>query len=460
MAEKTETEINPKMAKKPKWMKILEKQSWQAELVISGAAIFGSLQLPGTINELIDFGIYYISDKTSVLFYVFSFYLMAVAVILIVNFIIHFVLRALWIGMLGLVSVYPKGINHEFESYSEDYNQKIKKEFPDINQFNQRLDNLCSIMFAGTALYAMIFLSIIIAGLVLALLTNLIHSFFPQWDFTLIFLSIAIPLLLPGMLQSIFLLKNLREKEWVKKIHFPIYKNYAKGMFNIFYTPVNYIQLTLGTNSGLLKAGLFSFFYGIIVTGIALKVTENSNIELLGRNDFKNHNNSSTKWSSTLYENLIPEDSKIFGPTIPSDRITTEDIKLFIPRFGREEMTVDSICPNKWTYNDSLSVDENDDLKLKSRMECHNKYYHIYLNDSLLTNLRFYNFQHPNKNEPGYITHIPSVNCKNGSNEIKIVLGYKIPRTDEYKQYRIPFRYIDRFQPTGLAGSKTDSFNH
>ena len=125
MAEKTETENSPKMAKKPKWMKILEKQSWQAELVISGAAIFGSLQLPEAINRLIDQGIYYISDMTSTVVGVALFYLMAVAVILIANFIIHFILRALWIGMLGLVSVFPNGINYKFESYSEDYNLSL-----------------------------------------------------------------------------------------------------------------------------------------------------------------------------------------------------------------------------------------------------------------------------------------------------------------------------------------------
>lgn len=39
--EKVNSNITPK--KKPKWLRALESQSWQAELVISGLAIFGSL---------------------------------------------------------------------------------------------------------------------------------------------------------------------------------------------------------------------------------------------------------------------------------------------------------------------------------------------------------------------------------------------------------------------------------
>ena len=441
MEEKTQPEIIGKSAKKPKWMKILEKQSWQAELVISGAAIFGSLQLPGAINGLIDWAIYYFSDMTSAVVGLALFYLMAVAVILIANFIIHFILRALWIGMLGLVSVFPNGINYTFESYSEDYNQKIKKEFPDINKFNQNLDNLCSIMFAATALGAMIFLSIILFGIVLGFVSYLIHSFIPQWDFTLIFVIIGSICVLPGMFQSFFLLKNLKEQEWVKRIHFPIYKTYAKIMFNVFYKPVNYIQLTLATNSGLLKSALIGLLYSIVVGILVGVLILDSNIDLLDRKSFKTHLNSSTNWYPALYENHHHEDLKIFGPTIQSDQISDNEIKLFIPRFGREEITLDSICPNKWTYNDSLSVKINEDLKLQSRMECHNKYYQIYMNDSLLTNLRFYNTNHPNNHVSGYLTYLSTSSCQLGENILQIRLGYKIPRTDEHKVYRIPFKY-------------------
>ena len=36
---------------KPDWLVNLEQESWQAELIISGLAILGALQLPGLIDR-------------------------------------------------------------------------------------------------------------------------------------------------------------------------------------------------------------------------------------------------------------------------------------------------------------------------------------------------------------------------------------------------------------------------
>ena len=53
----TENIPNKIEKKKPKWLRILEQQSWQAELLISGIAIVGALQLPELIHEFTDFSI-------------------------------------------------------------------------------------------------------------------------------------------------------------------------------------------------------------------------------------------------------------------------------------------------------------------------------------------------------------------------------------------------------------------
>ena len=55
MKGKKVIESNISTKKKPKWLRALETQSLQAELVISGLAIFGSLQLPSLLNNLVDY---------------------------------------------------------------------------------------------------------------------------------------------------------------------------------------------------------------------------------------------------------------------------------------------------------------------------------------------------------------------------------------------------------------------
>jgi len=441
MSEKTKNQEKTLPSKKPKWMKILEKQSWQAELVISGVAIFGALQLPEALHNFIDFSIYNAPEQILFIVELFILYLAFIVPILIINFILHFVLRALWIGMLGLVSVFPQGINYKFESWSDDYNQKIEKEFPDINQFNKKLDDLCSIMFAGTALGVMMSISISFVGFVLGIIAYAIHHFIPNWNYEIIFLILFSFIAIGGTLQSLLHLKSLRNKKWVQKFHFPIYKTYAKFMFTIFYKPVNYINLTMATHTGMLKSAFYAFIYFFFIALITLMLTRSSNINLLNRHRFHSFQNNPMVWNPNQYLNTFDADSKIFGPVIPSSHISEDEIELFIPRFAREKIMVDSICSSNWTYNDSLSSNENLKLEWHNRIDCHNKYYHIYINDSLLTNLKFYNINHPNKGEKGYVTHLPMNGSKVGENILKVVLGYKYSKKNEQKMYQIPFRY-------------------
>lgn len=442
MEEKDQTEISPKSGKKPKWMKVLEKQSWQAELVISGAAIFGALQLPEVLRNLVDFCIYHAPEQILVLALIFITYLAFVIPILIINFILHFVLRALWIGMLGLVSVFPNGINYSFESWSEDYGQKVKKEFPDINQFNQQLDNLCSIIFSGTSLGVMMFVSISIVVFAMGMIAYLLNHLIPVLDFNIIFLIIFFSITVIGMLQGIFISKRLREKAWVQKIHFPIYKLYAKLMFTIFYRPINYINLTLSSNTGIMKSLAYAFLYFFVIGIFTLFLLETTNHDLLANNTFHRYQNSPMQWDAAQYKNTLPNDTKIFGPIIQSDKIVESEIELFIPRFAREQIIKDSICSTKHIYDDKLSSEENEKLDWENRIDCHNRYYKIYLNDSLIRDIKFYNINYPNKGERGFLSHISTKNCKQGENILKVVLGYRNPRNHEQKMFQIPFRYV------------------
>ena len=132
MKGKKVIESNISTKKKPKWLRALETQSWQAELVISGLAIFGSLQLPSLLNNLVDYCLFNFSEEYMEVFFFLFIYPYFAATILIFSFIAHLILRALWIGMLGLVSVYPNGINPDQDFFSKDYMKKFLKEYPKV----------------------------------------------------------------------------------------------------------------------------------------------------------------------------------------------------------------------------------------------------------------------------------------------------------------------------------------
>ena len=95
---------------KKSWLARLAEDSWVAELIISGVAIYGSLSIHERIHFLVDWSIQNLYGDFLSATYLLLFYIFVGAQVLIVSFIFHFFLRGLWIGMAGLYSVYPQGV--------------------------------------------------------------------------------------------------------------------------------------------------------------------------------------------------------------------------------------------------------------------------------------------------------------------------------------------------------------
>ena len=84
--------------------------TWEVELLISGVAVFAMLQLPGWLDDRM----FALEPRVGsewrpvlVLFYMYS---KSTAVVLAATFAIHLLLRAQWIALVGMDSVYPQGV--------------------------------------------------------------------------------------------------------------------------------------------------------------------------------------------------------------------------------------------------------------------------------------------------------------------------------------------------------------
>ncbi|MEM6967632.1 MAG: hypothetical protein AAF573_22910 [Bacteroidota bacterium] len=422
--------------KKPKWLKILEKQSWQAELVISGLAIFGSLQLPAIVNALIDFALFNFSEQYMYLLMYFFVYLLLASNILIVSFIAHFALRTLWIGLLGLVSVYPDGINASYERFSKDYMQKLLRAFPDINDFNKRLDDLCSIIFAttGAAVITMTMISITVGALIV--IATLVHKILPFVSVQNTFLFILALLLFYSLFVSALSNKKLKEKEWVKRIQFPLTQWMGKVIYNIAYEPITYIQMTLLTNSKRSKYIVGNvLIFAVSMISVFVNMFQ-SNIGYFPSDNFFYYRTNTAYLSNVNYENLNTKKISHIAPMIQSDVIEDGAIRLFIPFLERERIYMNEIC-GEYQNSEDLSGRPLRRAKAKFEVACCNKYYDIYLNDTKLDDLTYYQHDHSNNGESGFLTYIPTENCQSFQNVLKVKSHYKYD--EESREMIIPF---------------------
>ena len=83
---------------------------------------------------------------------------------IILNLIIHVVLRSLWIGALGLRYI-SGDIDIEKLNYSKRFTNYLKKKIGSFDDYIEKLEKLCSVIFA------------ILAGIIALIITNIILVF-------------------------------------------------------------------------------------------------------------------------------------------------------------------------------------------------------------------------------------------------------------------------------------------
>lgn len=131
----------------------LTAQSWNLELAISGVAMFAILQLP----DLLDSAFSYLQQNFLLNAEGFAHLIPPLAYsmiratfnVLFAAFLINFVMRAFWVGLVGLLAVYPSGIHYDRIPFSTPYaQQKLAEELGPLDRYILWLDKRCNIVFA------------------------------------------------------------------------------------------------------------------------------------------------------------------------------------------------------------------------------------------------------------------------------------------------------------------------
>ena len=134
--------------------------TWEVELLISGVAVFAMLQLPGQLDDALfalepRLG----SDWRQILIlgYIYG---KSAAMILATTFVLHLLLRARWIALVGMHSVYPKGILLDKLRMGPIQNEVEQELDQPIPERIERADNLATTVFAIGVMLAMMLIGI------------------------------------------------------------------------------------------------------------------------------------------------------------------------------------------------------------------------------------------------------------------------------------------------------------
>ena len=141
------------------WLEKLQQESWQLELLISGLALFGIYE---SQDLLIELRMYVQSNSEGMTKVSQNFFIGILGVgwkIFFINLLIHVILRGLWIGAIGLRYV-SQDIDYEALNYSEYFTQMLKNRVGAFDDFIEKLEKICSVLFAYTFLLFLLFFSL------------------------------------------------------------------------------------------------------------------------------------------------------------------------------------------------------------------------------------------------------------------------------------------------------------
>lgn len=242
------------MSKKPKdistnffsqWLEKLQQESWQLELLISGFALFGIYNSYGLI---LDFRISTMAtsstgNASNFLFFIWS--LMYIGWrIFFINLLIHVILRALWIGAIGLRYV-SNEIEYDQLGYTSYFENYLRESVGSYDDFIENLEKICSVLFSFTFLLFLFFISLIIFGMLVSIPESIVRGL-DLWDHwsEYIFMGTTIIFVLLGIIVFIdfISLGGIRKinDPLVEKIYAPIYKFYSWITLSFLYRPLLY----------------------------------------------------------------------------------------------------------------------------------------------------------------------------------------------------------------------------
>jgi hypothetical protein len=438
---------------KDNWLQELSNQSWNLELIVSGAAIFSTSFLPGIVDDAANYFLDNFRSNDEVLNYVLPILATSLSkgasYLLIFAFFIHFIYRGFWIALVGLRAVYPQGIVvKRIPNATEEVKKTIMRKFGSFDAYIIGLDKKCSQIFSiAFVLVLFNILMVLIYGLGFIFLIGF-KTYFPdlyismkpflKW-FVIIgsFSSFCIALI--GMS------KKLRENSVLGKI-LNSFIDKSSFMYLGLYKPINFINYVFASNISLKRYMFWAYSGMLLFFAIGFYIFINVTITMRGgtigetRSFFKTGDTPSS-FSNDAYDNLRSPENRIAPATIQSDIIQDPFIKLFIKYEKILDQDLSKICSQP-SIPDSFGRQAIRVMTDSLHLICFHQLFQISLNDSIIQNDFLFD-THRDRNTKGVITYIDTKICREGKNQIKIKkLDQDPKKKGQYKDhYSIPFWY-------------------
>jgi hypothetical protein len=393
---------------KDNWLKRVQEQSWEPEILISGIVLFALFQIPPLIERAAEFlnlySIMIFSDGN--VDEVLAAILLAATYWLIFGFTTHLIGRSIWAAFVGLSYVYEGGIRVERLKFGEAYRDLISKNI-DYEILIVRLEKFCSRIFAVSFLLFMCILGVFFFLTVVGGLIATILELKPEWiDYTH-YIDPVLQVVGLIYLFDFVTLGLIKRIPFVNKIYYPFYRVMSFLTLAPLYRSIYYGFVT---NHKSWKVGLGMLIFSAITFVMVQSINQEVNladatvIDVTGGEDFLFPGN---------YANLANGDPSI-RMVFESDIIERNVAKVFVVHGSlyEEEMVL------KPCNYEELAESEKYDLD-SLEMECLKRFYNLQLNGERIQPDYLF-AEDRNLKRKGLVAYLDLAHLPRGMHEIRL----------------------------------------
>lgn len=424
-------EENDTIETNPAWLQKLKNESWEAELLVSAIAIFAIFSSFSFFDWVCDMFINRLNPDQYFIGYMITFLGFIAFGILGALFVIHLSLRAYWIGLVGLNSVFPD-YSLEDSAYSKTFTEKMLQKLPKLPRTIQNLDEICSVIYSVAFTLLLIYLYLGLFSAIYLLLFNMLSDYVPNY---ILLIPLVLMVIVYLIQMSLTLIANIKKFKNNTRIQTWYFHSTIWGSA-ILYGPLykNLLQITMifGSNfkkkKALVRTMIFMLVFGMIL-GI-YKIFQSNVMYLLS---FENNNDTSRAYTNFYASNLSDSDF-LLAPEIPSEIITQQTFKIFVPLLDNEKNRMYDDCN---TSSKNSPEDDNFDRQKgwQANLDCYASKINIQIDTQPIT-VDFLKMDHPKTGQFGLIGFINLKEIPQGKHALKIVKGVS---SDLKKSWEIPF---------------------
>lgn len=407
---------------KPSWINKVQEESWQAELLVSGAVIVALFYAPSLVINWLEYFIYRADTFIAPFIGYFSLFIMTGVYILIILLVIHFILRAWWIALLGLDFVFPHGVGDKpYMTVTKGILDLYKRDFTAPQDEIKRLDKIGSLMFSIILTYIMVYIMIAFWVLVVGILLRIIYSFFPAIvDYqNYILLGLYILIFIP-MIKSYFRKKKYKDNpEYADNKMYTSMQRQGKFLYLLFYQPVTYTMTLIFSNMEKNKMLGYGFLLIMIIGNIcgSIHTFGYSIIDTISDPEEMILSMSSNTYIDDVHYRDKNQTAYPLYPSIQSDIITEDYIKLFVPILAMDK---ESIRKKGYPTRVKRRAANKDSL-LNARLNGYKDHVTVTINDSPIPNAEIYRTKLSDTHAQGLMYYIPTEVLPKGKNEVSIM---------------------------------------